>query len=248
MKIIHLSFSYLLCFICFTATAQENADYKWEVGLDMTPIIALPYANSSNQPGLEFSVRRKVSERGKLRFRYFNHREDNPALHDDGFIFGRSSIEPSADGTPRSIVNVNYQEVNNGISLGYQRDFSVNGLRLYVAVDLHGQISEAEVWSEVLLEGEVPFPARSAYVFNAPAFGGVINNYNNYQVGVVPALGVDIPIGERINFSIEFGARIAYFQHDLPQVKEFEQVDYVRGSGMIVEANPIKDLIIAFRF
>ncbi|MFK7935744.1 MAG: hypothetical protein AB8G22_19680 [Saprospiraceae bacterium] len=248
MKVSRLYLSALFSIFYLCSTAQDANVYQWEIGLDMTPIIASPYSSSDNQPGIEFVVRRRLSSRAKLRFRYINNREDSPAVYENGLSFANFQTEPAADGTPRFITNVNYQGNNNGIAIGYQKDFLANGLRMYAGLDLHGQIARGEVWSEVLEEGQLPFPKADAFLFMGPAFTGAINEYNNYQLGLVPTLGIDIPIGQRLNFTIEFGAKISYFQQDLPLIRTFEQLEYNKTSGLFVEANPIKDLIISFRF
>lgn len=248
MKIHCAVVAFFLLFFQNTLLAQEFNSYKWEFGLDLTPIIAMPYAEDASGLGFELIVRRQLNDRIKLRLRYEVTQESNGSTPENKYNFHNTPIDPAPDGSPRVIANVHYLKNNQAIFLGWQKGFSVQGIKMYWGTDLSGQINAGEVWSEVLLEGQLPFDPFASPLIQQEAFTGVVNTYHNFQVGITPFLGIDIPLGERFNFMLETGPKLGFLWAQIPYISDFEQLDYRKSKDFFIQAFPLKDIAVAFKF
>lgn len=228
--------------------AQVEKKFKWEFGLDLTPVIALPYAENGSNLGFEIIIRRQLTDKHKLRIRYEVNRESNGQTPEDQFNFNNTIIHPAPDGSPRSIANVHYQGDNHGMYIGWQKAFSVQGFKMYWGTDLNGQINSGEVWSEILLEGEQPFNPIASPLLQQDPFSGVVNTYHNFQLGIIPFLGIDVPLGERFNFMLECGPKLGFLWSSIPFISDFEQINYRNSQDFFMQAFPVKDIAIAYRF
>ena len=200
--LIFLSFPILL--FC-----QEQKKYQHEIGINLVPPIAY-LSNSSLNNGLDIEAFYKLNNTETLntwRAKFRKTLELNPRSHSDRAIPVNQQciIYNSYDKTGFLQIDIGYQEA---VMLK-------SGLIFYMGTDLNLGIYKS------LLEVETYFCSDDIN----PLPSDIRSDFEEFYLGVTPVAGFVMPVGKKINITLELGTMLA---------ANFEKMPYYNAEGNLV--------------
>lgn len=229
---------FFLLFSLGTLSAQTSLlSPRYELGFDLLPVIVTGSTNSSHQLGMELFFT-KIIDAGKIRLRYIINERGN---YNNNAILARADF-PLPDNRQRTVENRYLQLRNHGIRLGFEQIFRTSRVDYYWSFDLYGQLNRAQIYSETTIrfldrpEEEPELESRE------------VSQYNNYEFGIIPSLGLGFNLDERIRIRVEMGPKLSLLFEKIPLQDIDNNRFYREGVFSSSELFLINDILISYNF
>lgn len=210
---------------------------RYELGFDMLPVIVTGSTNSTNNLGLEVFFT-KTTAAGKLRIRYLINERGN---YDTNAVLARYE-KNLTDNTVRSVENRYVQHQNHGLRIGFEQLFSASRVDYYWSFDLYGQINRAQIYSETSSR------IRNSQDQEPTVESREVNNYKNYEFGIIPSIGLGFNLDERIRIRVEMGPKLSLLFEKIPLQDIDNNLFYREGVFSSSELFLINDILISYNF
>lgn len=212
---------------------------RYEIGFDLLPIIVTGSTNTNSAGlGMELFFTRRLQE-GKFRARYLlNRRGVN--YKNNGVL--RRYEKMLAANSLRTVENRYWQRQNHGLRLGYERVFRTKAIEYYWGVDLFGQYNRAQIASLTLVGNPSTPDIEPTEEFSA------VNDFNSYELGIIPSLGMGFYIDEKIQIRIEIGPKLSVLHEDLPLINVENELVYLSSTISSSELYLLNDILITYKF
>ncbi|WP_367392835.1 hypothetical protein [Lewinella sp. LCG006] len=230
---------FLLLF-AFSAIRCQEVNYppRHEIGFDLLPIIVTGSTNNNVGLGMELFYTQQLKE-GKLRLRYLTNRRGANYL-DNGIL--RRYEKMLSDNSLRTVENRYWQRQNHGLRLGYEQVFRTKVIEYYWSFDLFGQYNRAQIASLALLDNPNLPDSEPEEEFSA------VNDFNSYEFGIIPTLGLGFYIDEKIQIRVEIGPKLSVLHEDLPLLNENNELFYSSYTISSSELFLLNDILITYKF
>lgn len=233
-----LSLLIIFCSVSLRAQGTGLAP-RYEIGFDLLPIIVTGSTNNNSAGlGLELFFAKQLKE-GKVRLRYLiNRRGAN--YRDEGVLRRYEKI--LTNNSLRTVENRYWQRQNHGIRLGYEQIFSTKAIEYYWGFDLFGQYNRAQIASLALVADPDLPDNEPQEEFSA------VNDFNSYELGIIPTLGMGFYIDEKIQIRVEIGPKLSVLHEKLPLINEENNLVYHSSTISSSELFLLNDILITYKF
>lgn len=217
---------------------QVNSPPRNEIGFDLLPIIVTGSTNNNVGLGMELFFTQQLKT-GKLRLRYLTNQRGANYV-DNGVL--RRYEKVLSDNSLRTVENRYWQRQNHGVRLGYEQIFRTKVIEYYWSFDLFGQYNRAQIASLALLNDPNLPDREPEEEFSA------VNDFNSYEFGIIPTLGLGFYIDEKIQIRIEIGPKLSVLHEDLPLLDANNQLFYSSYTISSSELFLLNDILITYKF
>ena len=232
----------MLLVIIISPSLFAQDDYggpRSEIGFDLLPIIVTGSTNTSSAGlGVELFFARKMWE-GKFRARYLLNRR-GPNYHHRGLLSRYEKMLTA--NILRTVENRYWQRQNHGIRVGYERVFRTKAVEYYWGCDLFGQYNRAQIASLALVGDPGNPDVDPVEEFSA------VNNFNSYELGLIPTLGLGLYIDEKIQLRIELGPKLSVAHQEIPLINADNELVYVSHTISSSELFLLNDILLTYKF
>lgn len=212
---------------------------RYEIGFDLLPIIVTGSTNNNSAGlGLELFFTKQLKE-GKVRLRYLMNRR-GANYQDNGLL--RRYEKTLANDALRTVENRYWQRQNHGVRLGYEQIFSTKSIEYYWGFDLFGQYNRAQIASLALVNDPDLPDNEPEEEFSA------VNDFNSYELGIIPTLGMGFYIDEKIQIRVEIGPKLSVLHEKLPLINEENKLVYYSSTISSSELFLLNDILITYKF
>lgn len=237
---LHRLATLLLCLFLSLFLWGQDRNYppRHEIGFDLLPIIVTGSTNNNVGLGMELFFTQQIKE-GKLRLRYLTNRR-GANYRDNGIL--RRYEKMLSNNALRTVENRYWQRQNHGLRLGYEQVFRTKVIEYYWSFDLFGQYNRAQIASLALLDDPNLPDSEPEEEFSA------VNDFNSYEFGIIPTLGLGFYIDEKIQIRVEIGPKLSVLHEDLPLLNENNELFYSSYTISSSELFLLNDILITYKF
>ena len=227
---------FLLSYTVLCAQSSQLAP-RYELGFDLLPLIVTGSTNSSHQLGMEVFFTKQINS-GKLRIRYLINERGN---YDNNTIISRSE-SPLPDNRQKRVDNRYLQLRNHGLRLGFEQIFRTSRVDYYWSFDLYGQLNRGQIYAETIIS-LLDRPEIEPFLESR-----IVSQYNNYQFGFIPSIGLGFNLDERIRIRVEMGPKLSLLFERIPLRDIDNNPFYREGIFSSSELFLINDILISYNF
>lgn len=216
---------------------RSNLQPRYEMGFDLLPIIVTGSTNLDNRLGVELFLT-KTTDFGKLRFRYLLNQR---GYYNDNTILERRQRALSNNIT-ELVENRYAQQLNHGVRLGFEQLFRTSRVDYYWAIELHGQMYRAQIVYERLVQSFAE-PDSEPEILESRT-----SPFANYEVGIVPTIGLGFNLDERIRIRVEMGPKLSMLFEKTPIQRFDGEMRLREGVYSSSELFLLNDILLSYAF